>query len=112
MALTNAELRERIADHLRISAVDRALSAERAQKIDNAIEDCFATLREKKLLWWADNAIPQSCVNALKMYVAAHACASVGKAGQGYEGGEDFALKELSALKTTGTTETVRADYF
>jgi len=112
MALTKTQLRNRIADHLRISAVDRELSAERAQKIDDAIDDCFATLREKKLKWWADDAIPQSCANALKIYVSAFACNSVGKAGQGYESGEDFGLKELSALKTTGTNETVRPDYF
>lgn len=112
MALTNAQLRERVADHLRISAVDRVLSAERAQKIDDAIDDAFAHLREIKLLWWADDAIPQSCATALKLGVGAIACTSVGKAGQGYEQGWDACLAMLSRLKTTGTNETLRPDYF
>lgn len=112
MSLTNAQLRERIADHLRISAVDRVLSSERAAKVDNAITDAFAELRELKLLWWATDAIPEACANALKHYISAHACASVGKGGQGYEAGHDIGLAMLSRLKTTGTQETVTAEYF
>jgi hypothetical protein len=112
MSLTSAQLRNRVADHLRISAVDRELSAERAAKIDDAIDDCFAELRERSLLWWSDDAIPQAAVFALTLIVSAQACAKVGKAGQGYETGDTEGYARLAKLKTTAISETVQPDYF
>ena len=112
MTITSADLRLRVAEYLRVKAVDRDLADEDAEKIDNAIDDAFAELRERGLLWWADDAIPQACAFALTLIVSAQACAKFGKAGQGYEPGDADGRLRLGALKASAVTETTSAEYF
>lgn len=112
MTLLNSQLRQRVAENLRVKAVDRDLADEDAEKIDNAIDDAFAELREQGLLWWADDQIPQACVFALTLIVSAQACARFGKIGQGYEGGDTDGRARLAALKPSAVIDTVRAEYF
>jgi hypothetical protein len=112
MTLLNTDLRQRVAENLRVKAVDRDLADEDAEKIDNAIDDVFAELRELGLLWWADDAIPQACAFALTLIVSAQACARFGKIGQGYEGGDADGRARLAALKPSAVIETAQAVYY
>lgn len=112
MALTKAQLRERVAKHLKIKAIDVPLSAEHASEIDDAIDDSRAELKELGLCWWGSEAIPQSCVFALTLIIAAQACTQVGKAGQGYEAGDGDGRTRLAKLKPSTDISTVAADYF
>jgi hypothetical protein len=110
--ITKTQLRERVAEHLKVKAIDRPLSAEHASKIDDAIDDARAELRELGLCWWGANAIPQSCAFALKLIVSAQACIGVGKAGQGYESGDVDGRTRLAKLKPPADINPVRVDYF
>ncbi len=112
MTITSADLRLRVAENLRVKAVDRDLADEDADKIDKAIDDAFAELREQGLLWWGDDAIPQACAFALTLIVSAQACARFGKIAQGYEGGDTDGRARLAALKPSAVVETVRSEYF
>ena len=112
MTITSSDLRQRVAENLRVKAVDRDLADEDAEKIDNAITDAFAELREHGLMWWTTAAIPNACVFALTLIVSAQACAKFGKAGQGYEAGDNDGRARLAALKPSAAIETVRAEYF
>lgn len=112
MALTKVQLRERVAEHLKIKAVDIELDAANVAKIDRAIDDARAELKEIGLCWWAEGAIPQSCAFALTLIVAAQACVSVGKAGQGYESGDGDGRIRLARLKPQADVITVTAEYF
>jgi hypothetical protein len=112
MALTKVQLRERVAEHLKVKAIDIPLSAELAQKIDDAIDDARAELKELGLCWWGSDSIPQSCVFALKLIISAQACMSVGKAGQGFEAGDGDGRTRLAKLKPSADKTTVSADYY
>jgi len=112
MALTLVELRERIAEHLKIKAVDVELSAESAAKIDRAITDARAELKELGLCWWPATATPESVAFAMTIIVAAQACTGLGKAGQGYEMGDADGRTRLAKLKPKADISTVQAEYF
>lgn len=110
--ITAVQLRERVAEHLKIKAADIELSAESAAKIDRAIDDARAELKELGLCWWPADAVPQSCVFAVKLIVAAQACIGVGKANQAYESGDSDGRTRLARLKPQADIITVTADYF
>lgn len=112
MALTKVQLRERVAEHLKVKAIDVPLSAEHASKIDDAIGDARAELRELGLCWWGEDAIPQSCAFALTLIVSAQACTKVGKAGQGYEAGDGDGRTRLAKLKPARDKTTAAPDPF
>lgn len=110
--ITKVTLRERVAKHLRVKARDLELDAGVAADIDEVIDDVRAQLKEKALCWWPENAIPQACVNALKLIISAYAAGHVGKAGQGYEAALPEGLAQLAELKPTADVMTMPVDYF
>lgn len=110
--ITKVTLRERVAKHLRVKARDMELDAGVAADIDEVIDDTREQLREKGLMWWPENAIPQSTVNALKLIISAYAAGLVGKSGQGYEAALAEGLAQLAELKQTADIMPVSADYF
>lgn len=112
MTKVKADLRTRIADALGQSSVDQVLPAEDAAKIDEAIDDLFAELREMRLCWWTENAIPNACMIALTMAGAAIACAKFGKSNQGYESGLNEGQRRLRILRNPATHSPMAPDYF
>ena len=114
MALTKVQLRERVAEHLKVKAIDRPLSAEHAARIDTSIDDARAELKELGLCWWGEDAIPASCAFALTLIISAQACAKVGKGGQNppYETGDADGRLRLTKLKPSADISTLRVDYF
>ncbi len=112
MAVTTAELRAAVAEHLRISGVDVTLDSERAAIIDGKIDDVSAMLRELGLIWWPDDAIPAPCKLAMTLIVAAFAAAPCGKAGQDYEKGDPGGRAMLAMLRPAAGIDTQRASYF
>lgn len=112
MTVTTAELRAAIADELRISGVDQELDAERAAKIDARIDSFTAEYRETGAIWWADNAIPNACKDAMMMIGAARCCRLFGKGGQGYETGERAGLDKLAELKASAIVDQTVPDFF
>ena len=110
--ITKVQLRVRVAKELKIHSPDQELSADNAAEIDTSIDDARALLIEKRLCWWGENAIPQQCAIPLTWIVAAFACTKLGKAGQGYESGDERGRRELATLKTPTDTSTVAVDYF
>lgn len=112
MTITYAELRNRIAEHLTIKAEDMDLSDADAAKIDGRVTTMMAFLRERGLMWWATDAIPEACVDALTMIGAARTCALFGKQGQGYEGGDPVGRAMLAEIKPSADIETVKTLYY
>lgn len=112
MTITTAELRESVAEHIRILSTDTPLDAADAAKIDRYITRVTATEREKGLIWWPDNAIPDACEMPMMLMVAALAAAGFGKAGQGYESGYQDGRTALATLKPSAQIDTVRMEYF
>lgn len=112
MTRTTAELREIVAEKLRVKAVDLDLSAEDAAKIDRHIGETTDFLREAGLVWWADNAIPNAAVLPMTLIVSAWAATDFGKAGQGYEAGFIEGRGLLATLKPSADIQTVCAEYF
>lgn len=112
MTITTAQLRERVAEHIGVKAADIELDAENAAKIDAAIDDATAFLREAALIWWVDNAIPDQCAAPMTLIVGALAAPKCRKAGQGFEAGWGDGQAMLARIKPSAATETVRADYF
>lgn len=110
--LTKVELRNRVAEDLKVSSPDVELDANSAQRIDNSIDDARAELAEKGLCWWTENAIPQSVAFALTLIISAQACRKFGKAGQGYEAGDADGRTRLATLKNSADIPELRADYF
>ena len=112
MTTTTAELRNKVAINLRIKGADVELDAERAAILDDIIGEVSADYREKGLIWWADNAIPNACVNAMKLIVSGHACAAFGKAKQGYEDAVAAGKISLAELKPSAVIGTVCAEFY
>lgn len=112
MAITTATLRESVAEHLRIKSADMDLEAEDAAKIDRYIQMVTDAERQKGLIWWVDNAIPEEARMAMVLMVSSLCAASYGKAGQGYEPGYQDGKIILASLKPSAVIETVPADYF
>lgn len=112
MARTTAELREIVAEKLRVKSVDLDLSPENAAKIDRRIGEVTDFLREVGLIWWADNAIPNAAVLPFTLMVAAWGAADFGKANQGYEDGFEPGRLLLASLKPSAEISVVQAEYF
>lgn len=110
--ITKVQLRQRVAEELKVASPDQTLEAEDAARIDTSIDDARALLIEERLCWWGENAIPQQCAIPLTWIVAAYACTKLGKAGQGYEAGEDRGKARLAKLKTPTDITTLAVDYF
>ena len=110
--ITKVELREDVGEELKVYSPDQEMSADVAARIDRSIRRVRATLIEKRLCWWPENAIPEAVAIPLTWIVAAHACTKFGKAGQGYEAGDARGRAELALLKTPANVETVNPDYF
>lgn len=112
MARTTAELRDIVAEKLRIKAVDLDLSAENGAKIDRRIGEVTDFLREAGLIWWADNSIPNAAVLPFTLMITAWAALDFGKGGQGYEAGFIEGRSLLASLKPSADIATVQAEYF
>ena len=110
--ITKTQLRQRVAEELKVYSPDQELSADAAARIDTSIDDARALLTEERLCWWGTNAIPQHCAIPLTWIVAAYACTKFGKAAQGYEAGEERGKNRLTKLKTPADVTTVNPDYF
>ena len=110
--LTAVQLRQRVAEELKVYSPDQELSADVAARIDTSIADTRAYLQEKRLCWWGADAIPQAIVIPLTWVIAAFACTKFGKAGQGYETGDARGRAELAALRGSADVQTVQPDYF
>ena len=110
--ITKVELRQRVGEELKVYSPDQEMSADVAARIDTSIDDARALLVEKRLCWWGPNAIPQQCAIPLTWIVAAYACTKFGKAGQGYEAGDERGRRELAILKTPTDIASVQPDYF
>lgn len=110
--LTKVQLRERIARHLKLSSQDIELDASTAHRIDEAIDDASAELRERGLCWWGEDEVPQPVVFPMTLIVSAQVCTSFGRAGQGYEAGDGDGRSRLSTLKTSADITPVRVSYF
>jgi hypothetical protein len=110
--ITAVQLRQRVAEELKVYSPDQELSADVASRIDTSIADTRAWLQEKRLCWWGADAIPQAASIPLTWIVAAMACTKFGKAGQGYEAGEDRGRRELASLRPSADIATLAPDYF
>jgi len=110
--ITAVQLRQRVAEELKVSSPDTELDAATASRIDTSISDVRAYLQEKALCWWGANAIPQSVAQAVTWVVAARACTKFGKVGQGYEAGDERGRIELASLKPSADIPTVAGQYF
>lgn len=111
-SITKAQLRQRVAEELKVYSPDQELSADVAARIDTSIDDTRAFLQEKRLCWWGANAIPQAVAIPLTWVVAAFACTKFGKAGQGYEAGDARGRADLALLKTPSDVPQATPDYF
>lgn len=111
-SITAVQLRQRVAEELKVYSPDQELDAATASRIDTSIADARAYLQEKRLCWWAPDTIPQAVAIPLTWLVAAYACTKFGKAGQGYESGEDRGRRELASLRGSADVTTVAVDYF
>lgn len=110
--ITAVQLRQRVAEELKVYSPDQELSADVAARLDTSIADTRAWLQEKRLCWWGADAIPQQCAIPLTWIVAAFACTKLGKAGQGYESGDARGRAELALLKTPTDISTSQPDPF
>ncbi len=110
--ITAVELRQRVAEELKVYSPDRELDAATAARIDTSIADTRAYLMEKGLCWWGAGATPQSVTQALTWVIAARACTKFGKAGQGYEQGDERGRIELASLKPSADIDTLAGQYF
>ena len=61
MTKTHAQIRDRVAEDLGLKAADIELEDEDAAKIEARISSVTAHLREKGLIWWADDEVPDAC---------------------------------------------------
>lgn len=110
---TTADLVVTVAEYLRISATDIPLSAENNDKLTRAINRISGELRELGKIWWPDNAIPAACEEAMKFIVCARQCGAHGKAGQGYEAGEQKGLEMLIDLRHSASLDgPLKVEYF
>lgn len=109
---TTVQLRERVAEHIRIAASDLDLSSEDAAKIDRAIQEATDFLRELGLIWWVDNAIPAAAVMPMTLIVSALAGPRFGKIKSGYEEGFLGGRAMLTQLKPSAYTARINPDYF
>lgn len=112
MTKTNEEMRDEVAEFLRFSGADQALSDYRADQIDRGVQSARAELIELGLCWWPDDAIPAACAFPFKLIVAAQLCLPLGKAGQGYEQGDEGGRARLAKLKPSTNIGPLRVDYF
>lgn len=110
--ITKVQLRQRVAEELKVYSPEQELSADAAARIDTSIDDTRALLVEDRLCWWGADAIPQQCAIPLTWIVAAFACTKFGKAGQGYEAGEERGMRRLTKLKTPTAVSTLQPDPF
>ena len=110
--ITKIQLRQRVGEELKVYSPDQEMSADVAARIDTSIDDTRALLTEDRLCWWGANAIPQQCAIPLTWIVAAYACTKFGKAGQGYEAGEERGKARLAKLKTPTDITTLAVDFF
>lgn len=114
MTISNAELRNRTAQYLRIKAADRDLDDADASFIDSQITDLLAELTDRGLNWWSAGSIPEEAVFPLTQIAASRCCTPFGKAGQGYEAGYQMGLDALQrifptvAVEATSTVTTVQ----
>lgn len=111
-SITAVQLRQRVAEELKVYSPDQELSADTAARIDTSVADARAYLQEKRLCWWAPDVIPQAVAIPLTWLVAAYACTKFGKAGQGYESGEDRGRRELASLRASADIQTAVTDPF
>jgi hypothetical protein len=112
MTITNATLRTRVAEDLRIKSVDMDLDDADADRIDRRIASAQSYLRELGLIWWDDDAIPEHCEDAMSMVVCAMSCVAFGKIGQGYEAGLASGVALLKSIKPSTNVETLRTTYY
>lgn len=110
--ITKVELREDVGEELKVYSPDQEMAADVAARIDKSIRRVRAKLIELRLCWWGENAIPEAVAIPLTWIVAAHACTKLGKAGQGYEAGDERGRRELAILKTPTDITSVQPDYF
>jgi len=110
--ITRVELREDVGEELKVYSPDQEMSADVAARIDKSIRRARAMLIEERLCWWGENAIPEQCAIPLTWIVAALACTKFGKAGQGYEAGEERGKARLAKLKTPTDITTLQPDPF
>jgi len=110
--ITKVQLRQRVGEELKVYSPDQELAADVGARIDTSIADTRAWLKEKRLCWWGENAIPQAVVIPLVWIVAAFACTKFGKRGQGYEDGQERGRRELAALRPSADVTTLNPDYF
>lgn len=110
--ITTDDLIATVAEHLKVAAADIPLSDANSDKIEKAIGRVSAEYRELALIWWADDAIPAACEDAMKLIVSARAAASCGKAGQGYETGEPQGRLLLSGLRESAKIDTLKTVYY
>ena len=112
MTITAADIRDRIAERLNVKAVEMALADEDASKIDTHVGFMLAELKERGLVWWADDAIPEAVVFALTLIGAAQTCTLFGKAGKGHESGDMDGRSRLASLKPSALIEHAKAVYY
>ena len=78
--LTQAELRNRILEHLGVKAAGQSASAEDSGLVDEALESSHSILRKFGLCPFALTAIPDWAQPGLRDYVAADVSPAFGKA--------------------------------
>jgi hypothetical protein len=79
MTKTTAELRESVARKIKILRNDMPLDSADAVTIDDCIEEVTDYYRERGVIWWADNAIPDACMLPMALMVASWAAEDFGK---------------------------------
>lgn len=106
MTATTAELRESVAGKIKILRADMPLDAADAATIDRKIGEVTNYYRERGVVWWVDNAIPNAAVLPMTMLVAAWTADDFGKVADPLWAPNGLAL--LASIKPSAAIETVK----
>lgn len=112
MTKTTNDIINRVAEDLGLKASDVDLADEDKEKIERRVDSVTAFLREKGLIWWADDAIPDACEDGFAMMVAAMVCKAFGKQNQGHEAGWEDGRVMIAQLKPSENVEQQAYEYY
>lgn len=109
---TKADLRRMVLSHLTVIDATEDPDAEQQRLADLWIDGARAQLLELGTCWWDENDIPTSVMIPLVRYIASLSPGSFGRAGKGYEAYEAVSRRQIAALKSSESRETVKGEYF
>lgn len=111
MALTKADLRDRIGRVMEILVEGDDLSGYQAAQIDRAIDDVTERLAEDGVAYWDANSIPQALALVLRDYIASFVTELCSReVGLRLQAGRMEAYTELLRLTASPKPDRARAD--